>query len=197
MLDLYRHRKVVDNIYSEMKNVVTRHADARPPTAPFSDLEKKTYSHLAYGTLRPCHVSHRRHDDVSSYCAGVLNDPNVQRILEVSDHNIPTFIITFKRIFATHLRLTHFDRDTFNVTVIWLNKEIRKAEGHEQGDDVLVGLDESYEVEWVNAGRDGEGLAFKGGFWGRAELDSDAGEPVGGEECSAEVWFKLVSESEP
>ena len=196
MLDLYRHRKVVDNIYSEMKNVVTRHADARPPTAPFSDLEK-TYSHLAYGTLRPCHVSRKRHDDVSSYCAGVLNDPNVQRILEVSDHNIPTFIITFKRIFATHLRLTHFDRDTFNVTVIWLNKEIRKAEGHEQGDDVLVGLDESYEVEWVNAGRDGEGLAFKGGFWGRAELDSDAGEPVGGEECSAEVWFKLVSESEP
>ena len=186
--DLYRYRTVVDGIYSEMRNVVTRHPDAQPPTASFSDLEK-TYTHLAYGTLRPCHVSHERHD-VSSYCAGVLNDPVVQRILEVSDQNIPTLIIPFKRIFATHLRLTHFDRNTFNVTVIWLNSE---AAGHDQGDGVLVGLDESYEVEWVNAGREGGGLAFKGGFWGREELDSDAGEP----ECSTEVWFKLVGESVP
>ena len=53
---------------------------------------------------------------------------------------ITTFIIPFKRIFATHL--THFDRDTFNVTVIWLNREIREAEGYEQGD-----------VGWTNLAR--------------------------------------------
>ncbi|KAF8626617.1 hypothetical protein AX15_004784 [Amanita polypyramis BW_CC] len=181
-----RYRSAINRIYHDMRDVVKDPVNARSPSAEFVDLEK-AYSHLAYGTLRPCYVN--KTHDISSYCSRVLNSSAVKRILEFSDLTIPTFIIPFKRFFATHLRLTHFDKDTFNVSVIWSNKEVREAEGYKDGEDVIVGLDGHYEVEWVNAGKEGEGLAFRGGFWIKEESDLESREPEGMGEESAEVWF--------
>ena len=43
----------------------------------------------------------------------------------------------------------------FNVTVIWSNAEVREKEGFESGGDVLYGLDNHYEVEWVHGEEEG------------------------------------------
>jgi len=65
---------------------------------------------------------------------------------------------------------------------------VREKEGHkrnERGDDMVIGFDENFEVEWVHG--DDEGLAFKGGFWGKEGPDSRS--PGGSGKESAEVWF--------
>ena len=61
-------------------------------------------------------------------------------------------------------------------------------EGFESRGDVLYGLDDHQEVEWVHG--EEEGLAFKDGFWGKEGLDSRS--PGGTGNDSAEVWFKKV-----
>ena len=112
----------------------------------------------------------------------------MRRILKNSDLPIPTSIIPWQQTFATHLRLAHFSENFFNVTVIWSNAEVRQKEGFESGGDILYGLDDHYEVEWVHG--EEEGLAFKDGFWGKEGLDSCS--PGGTGKDSAEVWFKRV-----
>ena len=93
----------------------------------------------------------------------------------------------------THLYLTHFNENLFNVTVIWSNAEVREKEGYsDRGEvkgDILFGLNNHYEVEWVHSKNEKgeEGLAFKGGFWGMEGLDARSPGGVGKE--SAEVWF--------
>ena len=154
---------------------------------------------------------------MKNYCVDFLASHSVRRILQNSDLSIPTLIIPWQRTFATHLRLAHFSENLFtNVTVICSNAEVREKEGFESGCDVLYGLDDHYEVEWVHGVEEGlalkdgfggeegldsrspggtgkdreEGLAFKDGFWGKEGLDSRS--PGGTGKDSAEVWFKKV-----
>ena len=121
-------------------------------------------------------------------CVDLLASQAVRRILENSDLSIPTLIVPWDRTFATHLRLTHFSENLFNVSVIWSNADVRQEEGFESGGDVLYGLDNHYELEWVHG--EEEGLAFKDGFWGKEGLDSRS--PGGPGKDSAEVWFEKV-----
>jgi hypothetical protein len=173
----------------------------KAPSAPFTSLAKKVFSHPTYGMLEPCLVSSTLNlttpyeSHAHAHCRSLLTSYPVQRILSASDLSIPTYIIPWKRTFATHLRLAHFDENLFNVTVIWSNAEVREKEGYGSGEneakgDVLFGLDSHFEVEWVHA-TDGkeeeEGLAFKDGFWGMEGLDSRT--PGGAGKNSAEVWF--------
>ncbi|KAJ7916461.1 beta-lactamase/transpeptidase-like protein [Mycena leptocephala] len=130
----------------------------------------------------------------SAACTEFINTPVVQRILgastsaEEDSTSIPTFIAPFKRALATHLRFAHFAGNVFNASLIWSNGEVRAAEGYPKGGDVVVGLDERYEVEWVSGGAD-EGWAFKGNFWGK-EGDVRALEGEGKD--AAEVWFARI-----
>lgn len=148
-----------------------------------------TFSHGAYGSLEPCFVQSKS-AGLSAACTRMLNTPVVQRILGGSSADtVPTFIVPFKRWFSTHLRFAHFAGNTFNVSLIWTNGEARAAEGYPEGGDVVVGLDDRYEVEWVGGNADGaeeEGWAFKGNFWGKAG-DVRPLEGVGKD--AAEVWF--------
>ncbi|PFH51759.1 hypothetical protein AMATHDRAFT_2852 [Amanita thiersii Skay4041] len=162
-----------------------RPANVQPPSAPLESLEK-SYSHPAYGTIQPCYVGGTHNS--SSLCANLLNSSNAKLITAASDPNIPTFIIPFSSFTTTHFRLTHFDKNIFNVSMLWTNKEVREEEGYGSEGSVLTGLDAGYEVEWVNPGQEGEGLAFKGGIWGMGEGGRS---PEGTGEASAEVWFKL------
>ncbi|KAF9555829.1 beta-lactamase/transpeptidase-like protein [Agrocybe pediades] len=186
-------------IDKKIKRITPRPTSPEAPSASFSSLAERKYSHPAYGPLEPCLVPTTIDDDaqhISSYkahkhCDSLLESKAVQRILGASDLSIPTYIIPFKRSFATHLRLSHFSGNLFNVTVLWSNAEVREREGHkrnERGDDMLIGFDESFEVEWVHG--DDEGLAFKGGFWGKEGPDSRS--PGGTGKDSAEVWFGKV-----
>lgn len=128
-----------------------------------------TFSHGAYGSFQPCFLRSKS-AGLSAECTAVINTPVVQRILGSSSvDSVPTFIVPFKRWFSTHMRFAHFAGNTFNMSLIWSDGEARAAEGYPEGGDVVVGLDDRYEVEWVGgAGVDGEeGWAFKGNFWGK------------------------------
>ena len=174
------------------QQLTPRPSSPKAPSAPFTQLALSSFSHPAYGTLQPCLVpgtiSFPGVVTTYPHCVGLLASHPVQRILDHSDLSIPTLIIPWKRTFATHLRLAHFSENLFNVTVIWSNAEVRENEGFENGGDVLIGLDEHFEVEWVH-GEEG-GLAFKDGFWGKEGLDSRS--PGGTGKDSAEVWFSKV-----
>ena len=124
---------------------------------------------------------------MKNYCVDFLASHSVRRILQNSDLSTPTLIIPWQRTFATHLRLAHFSENLFNVMVICSNAEVREKEGFESGGDVLYGLDDHFEVEWVHGE---EGLASRDGFWGKEGLDSRS--PGGTGKDSAEVWFENV-----
>ncbi|KAJ7141548.1 beta-lactamase/transpeptidase-like protein [Mycena filopes] len=171
--------------------VTPRPADPVPPSSPYSAMEGP-FHHGAYGTLAPCYIRTNASEETTTpttaACAATLAHPAVPSILNASvpPDIIPTLIAPFKRTFATHLRFAHFSGNLFNVSVIWSNHAVRRAEGEGRGEDVLVGLDNRFVAEWVGGDGSKEGWAFKGEFWGR---DGDVRELEGVAEASAEVWF--------
>ncbi|KJA24150.1 hypothetical protein HYPSUDRAFT_65659 [Hypholoma sublateritium FD-334 SS-4] len=196
-----RFEKQWKKYVKKSQNFTPRPSPHHLPVFPFSALSEKTFSHPSYGILQPCLVpdtpsAFDRSEPAShthAHCDSLLQSRPVQRILSVSDLSIPTYIIPWKRTFATHVVLAHFSGNLFNATVLWTNSEVREREGYGPGDDLVIGFNEHFEVEWVNGGDDEdapekeEGLAFKGGFWGKEGLDSQS--PGGEGKDSAEVWF--------
>ncbi|KAJ6453711.1 beta-lactamase/transpeptidase-like protein [Mycena sanguinolenta] len=188
----YDFRKISSLAKSIRENqaVTPRPSPAVLPSVSFSAMEG-TFRHGAYGVIQPCFV-HAKSGNTTA-CSEMLRTPAVQRILSapIQDNiTVPTFIIPFKRWFSTHLRFAHFAGNTFNVSMIWTNAEVRKAEGYPEGGDVVVGLDERDEVEWVGGhGGKEDGWAFKGDFWGKGK-DARALEGTGKD--AAEVWFGRV-----
>ncbi|KAJ7654078.1 beta-lactamase/transpeptidase-like protein [Mycena polygramma] len=172
-----------DKAIRKNQDVTPRPSPTVLPSVPFTAMEG-TFTHGAYGSIQPCLVQPK------SSCTALLNTPVVQRILGAPGSDAPdtpTFIVPFKRTFSTHLRLAHFAGNTFNASLIWSNGEAREKEGCKAGGDVVVGLDERYEVEWV--GGEEEGWAFKGDFWGK---EGDV-RPLEGEgKDAAEVWFGRI-----
>ncbi|KAF5323782.1 hypothetical protein D9619_012929 [Psilocybe cf. subviscida] len=215
-----------DRYERQYNSLVSKAGATTPPPSPatlpsrsFESLAEQSFNHPTYGLLQPCLVpeslgslntpnAYKHHH---AHCASFLKTYEVQRILSAPSSRVyanaseaeptPTYIIPFKRYFATHLRLAHFDKNTFNVTVLWSNADARRAEGYANrdgtdGGDVILGWDERYEVEWVvpssrsSDEQEEEGLAFKGGIWGKEGLDSRTPEGTGKD--SAEVWFAKV-----
>ncbi|KAF9074317.1 beta-lactamase/transpeptidase-like protein [Rhodocollybia butyracea] len=166
-----------------------------PPTRCISSLADTVFAHPAYGTLRPCFVGPDAQSP-SHECARVLEDDVVRRIIQTpftknstieEVRAIPTVIIPFKGFFATHVLLRHFTGNIFNGSVIWSNQATREEEGYGNGGDLIIGFDDRFEVEWVHESESSEqGLAFKGGFWGKGK---QAKELAGSGKDSAEVWF--------
>lgn len=162
-----------------------------PPVLPATSFElmEGRFHHPTYGLLSPCYV---RVSEPSPTCADALAHHVVQSILNASSPDVPTLIVPFKRTFSTHLRLAHFSGNLFNASVVWSNHDVRRAEGHTQGEDVLVGLDNRFVVEWVprtGAAGDGDGWAFSGDFWGK---EGEVRELEGGGRARAEVWFERI-----
>ncbi|KIM36480.1 hypothetical protein M413DRAFT_449178 [Hebeloma cylindrosporum] len=182
-----RYEKQYNEYVTKAQRLTPRPSPPKAPSGSFTQLASSSYRHPTYGLLQPCLVP-----ATNTHCADVLASHPVQRILAHSDLSIPTLIVPWKRTFATHLRLAHFSENLFNVTVVWSNAEVREKEGFGRGGDVVIGLDEHFEVEWVRGeeGEGEEGLAFKGGFWGKEGLDSRS--PGGIGKGSAEVWFGKV-----
>ena len=89
-----------------------------------------TFNHGAYGSISPCFVQSKT-AGLTTACEAVFNTSVVQRILGASSADtIPTFIVPFKRFFATHLRFAHFSGNTFNASLIWSNSDARAEEGY-------------------------------------------------------------------
>ncbi|KAF9545225.1 beta-lactamase/transpeptidase-like protein [Agrocybe pediades] len=189
-----------ESIEAKAKRIIRRPALPELPSQPFSSLAVATFVHTTYGSLKPCLVpetasgaKHALGNIPHEHCEGLLKSKTVQRILGASDLSVPTFIIPFKRTMSTHLRLSHFSGNLFNVTVLWSNAEVREREGYSRngvGDDLLTGFDDRFEVEWVHGEDSEEGLAFKGDFWGQEGSDARSSGGLGKD--SAEVWFAKV-----
>lgn len=235
---MVRYEETWTSFVDDLQKLTPRPEFPTLPAAPLTSLAEKTYYHPTYGNLQPCLVpSSLKHDHVlrdthatqttHKHCDTLLASLPVQRILDGTDLTIPTLIIPWPRLLASHLRVQHFTGNLFNVTVVWSNGETRKREGYvararqntnldvrsgekqqkafsdagsfeewEDEGDMLIGLDEHFELEWVlprnTHNNDGgeEGLAFKGGFWGME--GPDAMSPKGQGKESAEVWFTRV-----
>ncbi|KAH6904353.1 beta-lactamase/transpeptidase-like protein [Coprinopsis sp. MPI-PUGE-AT-0042] len=191
-------------------------------------LGKKRFDHPAYGRLVPCLVPESmaglsplntgnaeqqspllavtRFENPHTNCTHVLSLPSSKRVLENSPLDRPTYIIQWEeRTISNVQRLTHFDANLFNSSVALSNADIRRQEGYSVGlgedeGDILIDLDQSFEVEWVNprdfassTGGKEEGLSFRGNFWGKAGPHSEA-PPEGLGKESAEVWFTSSSQ---
>ncbi|KAJ6511836.1 beta-lactamase/transpeptidase-like protein [Mycena vulgaris] len=177
-------QRYVDSIAKGIRDnqaVTPRPAPPVLPATPFTAMEG-TFAHPTYGSLSPCYAQNA----ASPICAATLGHPVARAILAASEPGVPTLIAPFKRTFATHMRLAHFAGNKFNASVVWSNADVRRAEGHAAGSDVLVGLDNRFEVEWVPGGAEGDGWAFKGDFWGK---DGEVRPLEGAGAAGAEVWF--------
>ncbi|KXN86044.1 hypothetical protein AN958_10520 [Leucoagaricus sp. SymC.cos] len=222
-----RYEELWTNYTRDSQRLTPRPSPPKLPSSPIELLAQRTFEHPTYGSFQPCLVptsfswNYNTSDhEQSAECAILLESLAVRRILEGTNLTIPTLIAPWKRTFATHLRIQHFDANLFNVTVLWSNAEVRRKEGlstglhpssyppsrvaieserrqgafgaapranvHEDDGDMLLGMDEHFELEWI-VGSEEEGLVFKGGFWGME--GTDAQEPVGMGKDSAEVWF--------
>ncbi|KAJ4481281.1 beta-lactamase/transpeptidase-like protein [Lentinula aciculospora] len=174
------------------------------PSKSISSIEDSSFLHPTYGVLHPCYVGIKTKRPSHSRCALVIADTVTQQIIEspftlnstLKDTlNIPTLIIPFNGFFSTHIMLRHFDGNLFNGSVLWSNHHVRENEGYHNGHeevegDIIIGFDERFEVEWVHESElSEEGLAFKGGFWGKGK---EAKVPTGSGKESAEVWFSKL-----
>ncbi|KAG5649688.1 hypothetical protein H0H81_002495 [Sphagnurus paluster] len=199
------YSRYVDDIeayYADKRDAaLPRPTKPRPPPRSLMTLQNDTFSHPAYGVLKPCYVpatgwnvsssvpaARDPSDTRAATCDVFLQHPTTQLLLKHTPlQDAPTLVIPFRRTFSTHLRLTHWSGPWFNLTVVWGNQDQQR--GGDEG--VLIGLDERFEVEWV-AGREGEdeGLAFRGGIWGMEGPDAKSPEGVGRQ--GAEVWFGKI-----
>lgn len=188
------------------------------------------YENPAYGAFDVCYVqaasdlgsSSTSAGSASGKCAEIVAHPVVQKVFSAyhnststTGHNAdppPTLIIPFPKFFTTYIMLRHFDGNTFNASMVWSNWDVRQREGYanntalgeEDVGDMITGLDDRYEVEWVSAASSSDasapgggeaGWAFRGNFWGAGGEAADGvdGELKGkkGRE-GAEVWFGRV-----
>ncbi|KAJ7611432.1 beta-lactamase/transpeptidase-like protein, partial [Mycena polygramma] len=150
-------QRYVDSIAKGIRDnqaVAPRPSPPVLPTSAFAAMEG-SFSHPTYGSFSPCYVRSRE-AGLTPACTNVISHPVVKSILDASASEIPTFIVPFKRTFSTHLRLAHFTGNLFNTSIIWSNSDVRRAEGHTHGHDVLVGLDNRYTVQWVPGGSSAE-----------------------------------------
>ncbi|RDB16293.1 Gigasin-6 [Hypsizygus marmoreus] len=226
-IDWYsRYVKEEAEYYEQKRNsTVPPPSVPSPPPLPLTTMQSRVFEHPTYGHLRFCYVSPALYairiahnstntttstnttmgDTAEIECSSVLAHPTTQLILEDTPPELPTLIASFKRTFATHMRLTHWSGGLFNVSAVWGNQGLDQGNGcgmnakllkggADVGEGILIGLDERFEVEWVvpggrNEGEE-EGLAFRGGFWGMEGPDARA--PVGKGKAGAEVWFGKV-----
>ncbi|KAJ7067221.1 beta-lactamase/transpeptidase-like protein [Mycena amicta] len=196
----------LENVKDNREKVTPRPSSPKPPTTSWNTMQG-TFTHGAYGPISPCFVA-TFNAGLSEACTEVIQDSVVQRVLlaqleggpkDLEAPEVPTFIVPFKRTFSTYLRFLHFDANTFNVSYIWSNADVRRREGFDvdgdegDGGDVITGLDDRYVVEWVERSEsdgEGDGWAFTGNFWGKAgEVRELRGSSP---RDRAEVWFGRV-----
>ncbi|KAJ3713629.1 beta-lactamase/transpeptidase-like protein [Lentinula raphanica] len=177
----------------------------QPPTHPISSLQGSSFMHPAYGVIQPCYVGTdaASPSPSSTTCASFIKDAATQQILRTpltenstleDTLSIPTLMIPYSGFFSTHIMLRHFSGNLFNGSILWSNRATREKEGYHNGGrddgDVITGFDDRFEVEWVpQSEMYEEGLAFKGGFWGKGKK---AKSPIGTGKESAEVWFSKL-----
>ncbi len=135
---LRRFEKKWKKYIKKSQKITPRPSPHRLPAEPFSPSPKKRSAtrHTVSSSLASCLTP-------SSHClpfnmsrilmhtaTPLLRSHPVKRALSVTDLSVPTYVIPWKRTFATHVILAHFSDNLFNATVLWTNSEVRKREGY-------------------------------------------------------------------
>ncbi|KAK7442199.1 hypothetical protein VKT23_016171 [Stygiomarasmius scandens] len=191
----------LERVASDRAKALPRPRNPTPPSVSLELLEGREFSHPTYGSLKPCYVGPRtttpERSLQSEECRKFVENSASRRILqspvlspkEEEETDIPTLLIPFPNaFFITHILLRHFDGNLFNASTVFTNYDVRVREGYREEGDIISGLDDRYEVEFVPG--EEEGFAFRGNFWGME--GKVAKEPSGAGKEGAEVWFGRV-----
>ncbi|KAK0186837.1 beta-lactamase/transpeptidase-like protein [Armillaria mellea] len=186
------------NWNTRMKSEVTRQYRAlardsrprpfnpRPPSISFEALSGQ-YENPGYGTVDFCFIfKNKSASDVPSPC-----DDSWTTLPSAIDTSVPTLLAKWDKAWSTHIMLTHFDGNLFNVSTLESRHTINdtqpfwSAEVHE-GNIVTAEFSFDQEENW----RAISGFGLTGGIWGAS---AEAGTRKGGTaQDRAEVWFHKV-----
>lgn len=97
------------------ESVVPRPSDPVPPSAELTVLEG-TYTDAGYGSIELCYIAS------SDSCSDIL--AHLPNATEGAD-GIPTLIAKWDKTWTSHLRLQHFNGDSWNVSL--LNSQVRMS----------------------------------------------------------------------
>ncbi|KAF7353889.1 Beta-lactamase class penicillin binding protein [Mycena venus] len=176
--------------------VPTRPENPTLPSVPFSALAG-TYRDSGYGTVELCLVSPANLISSPTASCRRLVDEVPTRLPGVVDPDIPTFVAKWKGFGVTHVSLTHFEHNLFNVSG-WLSVPTRNSseKPYWVQPDIHSDSHTSFLAEFSFAS-EGRGTGRKSGIglrglWGASEADvveRPWGESV---EERSEAWFEKI-----
>ncbi|PBK88353.1 beta-lactamase/transpeptidase-like protein [Armillaria gallica] len=163
-----------------------RPSNPRPPSVSFEALSGP-YENPGYGTVNFCFIfKNKSTSDIPSPC-----DDSWTTLPGAIDTSVPTLLAKWDKAWSTHIMLTHFDENLFNVSTLESRHTINDtqpfwtAEVHE---GTIVTAEFSFRQE--KSQRSISGFGLTGGIWGAG---TEAGTRKGGTaQDRAEVWFHKV-----
>jgi len=164
-----------------------RSANATSPSLPFESLAG-AYHDAGYGTVDLCLISPASTSSSPSESCRKLLEEIPSTLPGVFDPEIPTLLARWNGFGVTHVSLTHFEHNLFNITGL---ASIPTRNSSDKPYWVTIESDPSPQAEFSFDGIPGVG--FRGGIWGAgAGVPSPQGETV---KDRAEAWFEKVDEA--
>lgn len=116
--NLSRYKNEVFESAAAPAITVPRPANATPPTHGFSALARK-YSNPGYAEIELCLIV-PQDAYPSEACKTLATELNL-KLPETITTSTPTLVFKWDKVFATHIKLAHFDGNVFNLTG-WRNE---------------------------------------------------------------------------
>ncbi|KAF8993845.1 beta-lactamase/transpeptidase-like protein [Cyathus striatus] len=170
-----RYEKIWNNFLNDSAQVTLRPEPVELPKKPIELLGEKTFHHPTYGTLRPRQQQIWSCPEATSLFRPLSYLGNGSSLPISVSH-------TFKEMYLTSPWYGGMRGEEEEGL-------FAGGEGEEDDGAMLLLEDERFQLEWVHEPE--EGLAFRGGFWGKEGLDAREPEEKEGK-GSAEVWFEAV-----
>ncbi|THU79478.1 beta-lactamase/transpeptidase-like protein [Dendrothele bispora CBS 962.96] len=170
-----------------LSSTVPRPAEPTDPRVPLSSMTG-VYNDPAYGSLELCLIpqSGDSNDTATPSCQTVLNELPEQ-LPGAIDTSVPTLVARWDKLWITHIKLEHFNKNLFNVTTLKSTPILNS------GNETANGTEARWAQVWSTASAEfavhhnkvtGFGMV---GLWGaEAGVPSPSGKTV---KQRAEVWF--------
>ncbi|KAJ7700387.1 beta-lactamase/transpeptidase-like protein [Mycena rosella] len=177
-----RYKSLITAEFNGRTIPTPRPSNASLPPVPFESLAG-TYWDAGYGIVDLCLVSAEASSSTSQSCRELLEEAPTT-LPGALEPNIPTFLARWPGFRATHLSLTHFEHNMFNLSRF---SSIATGNSSDKPYWVSVEADPSLAAEFAYDGVLGVGLR---GLWGAgAGVKSPKGHTV---KERAEVWLEKV-----
>ncbi|KAJ7059265.1 beta-lactamase/transpeptidase-like protein [Mycena amicta] len=176
-----RFRELATGAYKGIPTATPRPTNATPPLLPFEKLAG-TYQNLGYGTIELCFFTP---EPSSAGCQELVKEIPTT-LPGVIDPKIPTLLSHWKIFGLSHVSLTHFDGNVFNITGLNSKPTGNSSQPFWVAEQAAPGM---LQAEWAYDGG-ALGVAMRG-VWGAGEgVKSPVGESV---KDRAEIWFEKLN----